>query len=239
MNKIQKNVLMNLYFLKQLIKKEDNVKIKTFIEQESGLSIEQLIENPTQKEFSEVVSNFTLALAQIKGEDLSPISREYIELFNTLYYKIIDLENNFITAKEIIKDLNILFRFPLFEATLLHYVQNEMIKDQKSFNNVVLSTYIHISHIKMLCLIDQIEDLEAYLYEIGIDGDGVEINLDKFEVELIKALEFENKEYYDAIINYFNTIANEVVANNISAIVTSCEYVLERLSYNAYIKNII
>lgn len=240
MNKTVKNLLMNLYFLKQIIKTKDTDKAKMYIENESGLEIEQLINEPSEKTLKEAVSNLTMALAQLNTEDLSLISNEYIEFFKILYYHIIDLENNFITEAQILDNLNILFEFPIFEATLLHFVQNEMIKDRKGFNNVVLSTYIHVSHIKFLALIDQQKELDTYLYEIGIDNDSsLEVNLDKHEVELIKNLSLENKEFADVIINYFNSISNELIVGNLPAIITSCEYVLSNLKHNVYIKNIL
>lgn len=240
MNKTVKNLLMNLYFLKQIIKQKDTEKAKMYIENESGLELEELINNPSNKTLKEAVSNFTIALAQLNEEDLSLVANEYVEFFKTLYYAIADLENNFTTVEEIVTSLNVLFEFPIFEATLLHYVQNEMIKDRQGFNNVVLSTYIHIAHIKFLALIDEPKELENYLFEIGIDTDAsLEVNIDKHEVELIQALSVENKEFANAIINYFNTISNELIAGNTPAIITSCEYVLDNLKQNVYIKNIL
>lgn len=241
MNKAIKNLLMNLYFLKQLLRAKEFEKATMMLENESGLDKDDLIEDPTTKTLEEAVSNFTMALAQLnENEDLGEVSEEYVHFFKALYYSVVDLQNGFVELEKVLKDLSVLFEFPLFEATLLHYVQNEMIKDKNAFNNVVLSTYIHIAHIKFLALIDEAEALNSYIYEIGIDIDqSTEVNLDAHEVLLLQSLEVENKDFSEAIINYFNSISNEVVSNNLPAVISSCEYVMSALKTNLYIKNII
>lgn len=240
MNNTQKNLLMNLYFLKQLIRAKEYDKAIMMLENEVGIDREELIENPTNKTLEEAVSNFTIALAQVQNNDLQQMSEEYITFFKSLYYAVIDLKNDFIETNDIIDNLSILFEFPMFEATLLHYVQNEMIKERESFNNVVLSTYIHISHVKFLSLIDDIEAVNEYIYEIGLDFDSsLELDLERHEVELIKKLELESNDFDTQIINYFNSLSNEIQSNNLPSVISSCEYVLSQLKQNIYIKNIL
>lgn len=240
MNKTVKKLLLNLYFLKQLVNQEKYEKAKLLLENETGLELEELMENHNDKTLKESVSVFSMEVASLNEESFDSIAQSFTQFISNLYYAIVDLINNFETKENVINDLNILFRFPLFEATLLHFVQNELIEDLERFNNVVLSTYIHVSHIKYLSLIDDYDQLNNYIYNIGIDTViSSTIDIEETEVELLLSLNKENNDYIDPINNYFNSISNEAAVNNMSSIITSCEYVQEKLRTNIYIKNIV
>lgn len=239
MNKVQQNLLLNLYFFKQLIKNDKLDEAKTFIENESGLEIEQLIEENAEINFEQSVIAFTFALAQLKDQDLNVISKQYIELFSKMYYSVIDLKAGFVKTEEVINTLNNLFHFPAFEATLLFYVKEKMLEESSKKVNDTLSTYIHIAHIKYLAITASFENIMSYINKIGFENYITSSwNLEDAEIELLKAIETKeniNKE----LIDYFNAISNEARIQNKDILLDSLEFMQNKLRDNKWVHNIV
>ena len=109
MNETVKKLLLNLYFIKQLIRQEKYENAKQLLENESGLEVEELIENHGDLSLEEATSKFTIELSSLEDENFDPIATSFTRFLSAIYYSLIDLQNDFVKKDDVLTNLDIFF----------------------------------------------------------------------------------------------------------------------------------